>query len=182
MDPFLPSVLNAVLTDFQGLHDNGYTTTLSHLQTESLLDKLVFLRGYNEIAYQLRDYRIPECNIPGLFMTQKMPVKQNTRRFAPTFLQKQSSPPFPQSQFEPSFHQYQSGSSFPQSQFNTPFPQPEPSPPYSPPMPATSPFQLMSAPASPAYVPQEIPPISPAPYVDPTLVRARLLVVTELTI
>ncbi|KAF9643842.1 hypothetical protein BDM02DRAFT_3122850 [Thelephora ganbajun] len=144
---------------FGGLHDNGYTTTLSHLQTEGLLDKLIFLRGYNEIAYQLRDYEIPECTIPGVFMTQRMPVKQNLRRFTPAFPQMQSSPSFFQPQPIP-FLQSQSSPLFPQAQSN---------PSFSPAMSIASSFQPISAPTSPEYVPQIMSPSSPAPYLDPTL-------------
>lgn len=147
---------DAVLTKHPGLHDNGYTTTLSYLQTEGLLDKLIALRGYNEIAWQLRDYRIPECNIPGVFMTQKMQVRQNLRK-----------PP-------PAFGQAQSNLHFPQPQPNPPFVLLQHSPSFSPPMLPTSPFQPMSAPTSPEYVTQVISPPSPALYVDPTLVRTVL--------
>ena len=177
-----PSVV--ALTDYTGLHDNGYTTTISQLQTEGLLDKLIFLRGYSQIAYQLRDYGIPECTIPGVFMTQKIPVKQSMRRFAPAFipsnppfLQPQPDPSFPQSPSSPPFPQSRSNPSFSQSQSqsNSPFPHSQPSPPFSPPMSTASPFQLMSAPTSPAYLPQSIPPAEPAPYLDPTVVRPLFL-------
>ena len=146
---------------YSGLHDNGYTTTLSHLQTEGLLDKLIFLRGYNEIAFQLRDYEIPECTIPGVFMTQKMPVKLNSRRFAAGFSQAHPSPSF----------RPQSNLTLPQFQHTPSFTPPQSSPPFSPQMRITSPFQLMSEPASPAYAPQTMPPPSPPPYLDPTVVR-----------
>lgn len=155
------SFLNDDLTACSGLHDNGYTTTLSHLQTEGLLDKLVFLRGYNEIAFQLRDYEIPECTVPGVFMTQKMPLKLNPRRFAQGFHQAYSSPSQPQPNLP-----------FPQFQSNPSFASPQPSPPFSPPMPAALPFQPRSTPTSPVYTPQAMPLPSPALYPDPTLVRA----------
>lgn len=155
-----PLFLSVNLIECSGLHDNGYTTTLSHLQTEGLLDKLIFLRGYNQIAFQLRDYEIPECTIPGVFMTQKMPVKLNLRRFAPAFNQAHPSPSQPQTNLP-----------FPQFQSNSSFTQLQPSPPFSPPMPTVSPFQLMSTPTSPVYTPQAMPPSSPAPYLDPTVVR-----------
>ena len=157
-----------------GLHDNGYTTTLSHLQTEGLLYKLIALRGYSEIAWQLRDYKIPECNIPGVFMTHKMQVKQNLRKLPPAFNQAQSNPHFPQTQANLPYPQPQANLFYPQPQTNHSYPQLQPSPSFSPPMPAASPFQPMSAPTSPEYVTQIISPSSPAPYVDPTLVRTVL--------
>ncbi|KAF9777789.1 hypothetical protein BJ322DRAFT_1095414 [Thelephora terrestris] len=144
---------------FGGLHDNGYTTTLSHLQTEGLLDKLVFLRGYNEIAFQLRNYEIPECTIPGVFMTQKMPVKLNPRRFASGY---------PQAYPNPSPQPY-SNLPFPHFQPTPSYTPPQPSPPFSPQMSTSSPFRLMSAPPSPSYAPQAITPPSPPLYLDPTL-------------
>ena len=67
-------------------------------------------------------------------MTQKMRVKQNLRKFPPAFDQAQSNPHFPQPQPNPPSVRLQ------------------PSPSFSPPMPAASPFQLMSAPASPESV------------------------------
>jgi len=165
---------------FGGLHDNGYTTTLSHLQTEGLLNKLIALRGYSEIAWQLRDYKIPECNIPGVFMTQKMQVRQNlSLRKPPTtfnqaqpnlyFPQPQGDPPFARLQPSPSFNQAQPNLHFPQPQANPPFARLQPSPSFSPPMPTASPFQPMSAPTSPEYVTRVISPPSPVLYVDPTL-------------
>lgn len=155
---------DVVFIERSGLHDNGYTTTLSHLQTEGLLDKLIFLRGYSEIAWQLRDFQIPECKIPGVFITQKMPVKLNMRKYAPAFPQTQSNPSYSQSQSNTYFPQ-------PQPQQSPSFPQPQASPPFSPLMPAASPFFPMSTPTSPEYVPQIMSPSSPAPYVDPTIVR-----------
>ena len=154
------SVFNVGLRRCSGLHDNGYTTTLSHLQTEGLLEKLVFLRGYNEIAFQLRDYQIPECTIPGVFMTEKMPVKSNQRRWMPSFPQAHSSPAsLPQQNNSP-----------PQFQSALSFSQPQPSPPFSPQMPTSSSFHPMSVPTSPAYASQTMPPLTPAPYLDTTIV------------
>jgi hypothetical protein len=149
------------LTGELGVHDNGYTTTLSHLKTEGLLGKLIFLRGYDQIAWQLRDYGIPECNIPGVFMTQRIP----NRRTIPAFHQAQSDPSFSQSQPGPSFHRSQLNS---QAQSNLTF---------SPQAFIPPPLQSMAVPDSPEYGPWSESPT----YLDPTLVRTRLLVGSELT-
>jgi hypothetical protein len=93
-------------------------------------------------------------------MTQKMPVKLNSRRFAPGYPQAHSS----SSQPHPNPH-------FPQFQSNPSFTSPQPSPPFSPPMPTVSPFQPINTPTSPAYLPQAILPPPPAQYLDPTVVR-----------
>ena len=168
------------LTGELGVHDNGYTTTLSHLKTEGLLSKLIFLRGYDQIAWQLRDYGIPECNIPGVFMTQKIP----NRRTIPAFLQTQSDPSFSQPQPGSSFSQPQPRSSFSQSQPGPSFPQSQLNP-QAPSNPTFSPLafippslQSMGVPASPEYGPRSESP----KYLDPTVVRTRLLVGSELTL
>jgi hypothetical protein len=158
------------LTGELGVHDNGYTTTLSHLKTEGLLGKLIFLRGYDQIAWQLRDYGIPECNIPGVFMTQKIP----NRRTIPAFHHAQSDPSFSQSQPGSSFSQSQPGPSFHQSQLNS---QAQSNPMFSPQAFIPPSLQSMGVPASPEYGPRSESPT----YLDPTLVRTRLLVGSELT-
>ena len=150
------------MTGELGVHDNGYTTTLSHLKTEGLLSKLIFLRGYDQIAWQLRDYGIPECNISEVFMTQKIP----NRRTIPAFLQTQSDPSFSQSQPGPSFHLSQLNS---QTQSN---------PVFSPQAFILPPLQPIAVPDSPEYGPWSESPT----YLDPTLVRTRLLVGSELTL
>lgn len=195
---FLPPFFDVKLTGRSGLHDNGYATTLSHLQTEGLSEKLIFLRGYSQIAFQLRGYEIPECTIPGVFMTQKMPVKLNSRRFATGSFQAQPSPssqpqqnlPYPQFQPNPSFTPPQP-SPFSQPQPNLPyipfqsnpsFTPPQPSPPFSPPIPTASPFQPRSTPTSPAYITQVVPPLSPVKFFDPTIVCFPLLDDLELIV
>jgi len=57
------------LSQPQRLHDD--------INSDSLSDELIASRGYAEIAWQHRDYKIPECNILGVFMTQKMRLEQN---------------------------------------------------------------------------------------------------------
>jgi len=124
-------------------------------------------------------------------MTQKIPTKQNMKRFPPSHQMMQSNPSFPQ-QSNPPFHQMQSGPSFPQSQPHTSFPQsqpnisfpqsqpsptfPQPNPPFSPQKPPVPLFHQTSGPTPPAYTPQNVTPISPPAYMDPTVVRIHQLV------
>jgi hypothetical protein len=58
---------------FSGGHDNGYTSTLTALENEQLLGKLVIFQGYNEIANELQKLSLPSLKVDGLFMTQKLP-------------------------------------------------------------------------------------------------------------
>lgn len=62
---------------FGGAHDNGYTTTLNYLQNEGLFNKLVILRGYKDLAPELRSLNLPYLDIEGLFLQEKL----NTRAF-----------------------------------------------------------------------------------------------------
>lgn len=55
-----------------GAHDNGYSSTLNLLQNEGLLDKIVLLQGYKDLAYELRSFGLPPVEIPGVFMTKKL--------------------------------------------------------------------------------------------------------------
>ncbi|KAJ7630974.1 hypothetical protein FB45DRAFT_917110 [Roridomyces roridus] len=57
---------------FGGAHDNGYTSALASLQNEGFLHKLVLLRGYKEVAFELRNLQLPELTIEGIFMTHKL--------------------------------------------------------------------------------------------------------------
>ncbi|KAI0932235.1 hypothetical protein AcW2_000918 [Taiwanofungus camphoratus] len=57
---------------FGGAHDNGYSSTLNLLQNEGLLDKIVLLQGYKDLAYELRSFGLPPVEIPGVFMTKKL--------------------------------------------------------------------------------------------------------------
>jgi len=110
-------------------------------------------------------------------MTQKIPTKQNMKRFPPSHPPShplmQPNPSFPQ-QSNPPFHQMQSGPSFPQPLPSPTFPQHNP--PFSPQKPPVPLFQQASGPTPPAYTPQNVPAISPPAYMDPTLVRIRQLV------
>ncbi|KAH9937662.1 uncharacterized protein B0H18DRAFT_1081778 [Fomitopsis serialis] len=57
---------------FGGAHDNGYTSTLNYLANEGLLDKVILLRGYKELAYEIKGLQLPHIEIDGLFMKKKL--------------------------------------------------------------------------------------------------------------
>ncbi|KAI0322712.1 hypothetical protein OF83DRAFT_1092562 [Amylostereum chailletii] len=57
---------------FGGAHDNGYSTTLNFLENEGLLDKIVLLRGYKNLALELKNFDLPHLEIDGLFMSYKL--------------------------------------------------------------------------------------------------------------
>ncbi|KAJ7783827.1 hypothetical protein DFH07DRAFT_206463 [Mycena maculata] len=59
---------------FGGAHDNGYTSALTSLENEGFLHKLVLLRGYKDIAFELKNLQLPELSIDGVFMTHKLPT------------------------------------------------------------------------------------------------------------
>ncbi|KAJ7254077.1 hypothetical protein B0H12DRAFT_570449 [Mycena haematopus] len=83
---------------FGGGHDNGYTSALTSLENEGFLHKVVLLRGYKDLAMELKNLRLPELTIDGLFMTHKLPtnVFQRNRNYFPEFLPSVSAPPSPQ--------------------------------------------------------------------------------------
>lgn len=55
-----------------GTHDNGYTSTLNYLQNEGLIEKVILLRGYKELAYEIKGLQLPHIDIEGLFMKKKL--------------------------------------------------------------------------------------------------------------
>ncbi|OBZ79299.1 hypothetical protein A0H81_00772 [Grifola frondosa] len=57
---------------FGGAHDNGYTSTLNYLQNEGLLDKVTLLRGYKDLAYEIKNLNLPFLEIEGIFMPRKL--------------------------------------------------------------------------------------------------------------
>ncbi|TFY69774.1 hypothetical protein EVJ58_g230 [Rhodofomes roseus] len=57
---------------FGGAHDNGYTSTLNYLANEGLLEKVILLRGYKELAYEIKGLQLPHIEIDGLFMKKKL--------------------------------------------------------------------------------------------------------------
>ncbi|KAI0094919.1 hypothetical protein BDY19DRAFT_982245 [Irpex rosettiformis] len=65
---------------FGGGHDNGYTSTLNQLQNEGLHTKITILRGYKDLAYELKSLNLPHIEIEGVFMTKKL---QNSAKKTP---------------------------------------------------------------------------------------------------
>lgn len=61
------------LNIYSGGHDNGYASILNFLNNEGILDKLVLLKGYHDIAYELKALNLPLIQIPNLFLTQRLP-------------------------------------------------------------------------------------------------------------
>ncbi|KAF8527667.1 hypothetical protein JB92DRAFT_878273 [Gautieria morchelliformis] len=59
---------------FGGGHDNGYLHTLTELQSERLLDKIVLLKGYKRVAAELQTLLLPTLEIESLFMPEKLSV------------------------------------------------------------------------------------------------------------
>ncbi|TBU48361.1 hypothetical protein BD309DRAFT_987411 [Dichomitus squalens] len=57
---------------FGGAHDNGYTSTLNLLQNEGLLDKVVLLKGYKELAHEINSLRLPQLEVDGVFIKKKL--------------------------------------------------------------------------------------------------------------
>ncbi|KAF8843945.1 hypothetical protein BDN67DRAFT_944155 [Paxillus ammoniavirescens] len=58
---------------FGGGHDNGYTSTLSHLENEGLLKKIILLRGYQTLAAELQHFDLHQLHLEGVFMANKLP-------------------------------------------------------------------------------------------------------------
>ncbi|THV07766.1 hypothetical protein K435DRAFT_642543, partial [Dendrothele bispora CBS 962.96] len=58
---------------FSGCHDNGYVANLRSYITSGFKDKLILLKGYNDIAAGFSELRLPIMVIPGLFVTEKIP-------------------------------------------------------------------------------------------------------------
>lgn len=55
-----------------GAHDNGYISTLNHLQNEGHLHKIIVLRGYKELASELKNLQLPSLEIDGLFLKKRL--------------------------------------------------------------------------------------------------------------
>ena len=55
-----------------GAHDNGYTSTLNQLQNEGLLDKVVLLKGYKDLAHEINNLHLPQLEIDGVFIQKKL--------------------------------------------------------------------------------------------------------------
>lgn len=56
-----------------GSHDNSYASTLHQLENEGLLEKITILRGYKDLARELKNLNLPIAEVEGVFMTQKIP-------------------------------------------------------------------------------------------------------------
>jgi hypothetical protein len=57
-----------------GSHDNGYYPTLAELQSNRLLDKVVLLQGYEQIAKEIGSLGLPILPIDNLFRSEKILV------------------------------------------------------------------------------------------------------------
>ncbi|KAJ7788465.1 hypothetical protein B0H14DRAFT_2948732 [Mycena olivaceomarginata] len=81
----------------KGGHDNGYTSALTSLENEGFLNKVVLLRGYKDVALELKNLRLPELTIDGVFMTRKLQtnVFQRNRNHFPESLPSVSAPASP---------------------------------------------------------------------------------------
>lgn len=55
-----------------GAHDNGYTSTLNLLQNEGLLDKVVLLKGYKDLAHEINNLNLPQLEVEGVFIQKKL--------------------------------------------------------------------------------------------------------------
>jgi hypothetical protein len=79
-------VITCFSTLLLGGHDNGYSSTLTALDNERLLGKLVILQGYSEVANELQKLSLPSLKVDGLFMTHKLPhiAKKPTQLVTPT--------------------------------------------------------------------------------------------------
>ena len=62
---------------FGGSHDNGYTSTLTSLENEGLLSKITLLKGYKDLATEIRSLDLPQLDIPGLFASHKFPTSRS---------------------------------------------------------------------------------------------------------
>jgi len=58
---------------FGGAHDNGYISELRLLHHEGLLEKIVLLCGYTELAVEFRNFDVPLLSLDGVFMAEKLP-------------------------------------------------------------------------------------------------------------
>ncbi|KAK7467539.1 hypothetical protein VKT23_004593 [Stygiomarasmius scandens] len=65
---------------FGGCHDNGYVANLRSHITSGFKDKLILLKGYNEMAFGFSELGLPIMTIPGLFVTEKIKNISNGER------------------------------------------------------------------------------------------------------
>ncbi|KAF7309434.1 hypothetical protein MIND_00314200 [Mycena indigotica] len=57
---------------FGGCHDNGYIANLQSQITAGYKEKLMLLKGYNEMASGIAMFQLPTLTIDGLFLTKKL--------------------------------------------------------------------------------------------------------------
>jgi hypothetical protein len=60
------------LIHLPGTHDNGYLSTLTDLNNEHLLGKLVMLKGYPDTVDAFQSFDLPTLKVDGLFMNQAL--------------------------------------------------------------------------------------------------------------
>ncbi|CCM01962.1 uncharacterized protein FIBRA_04035 [Fibroporia radiculosa] len=101
---------------FGGSHDNGYTSTLTHLHNEGFSDKIILLRGYKQLAYEIKGLDLPNIEIEGLFMKKKLYTNSSKKGSSPN--QRTQSPnekaqSISQSMPPPDIEKYRSKSSTP---------------------------------------------------------------------
>ncbi|EJD00942.1 uncharacterized protein FOMMEDRAFT_110379 [Fomitiporia mediterranea MF3/22] len=67
---------------FGGGHDNGYLPTLSALENERFLDKIILLKGYRDVATELRALNMQTLSLEDLFRNVKLngPSNSNHQR------------------------------------------------------------------------------------------------------
>ncbi|KAJ7507655.1 hypothetical protein B0H11DRAFT_133071 [Mycena galericulata] len=68
-DVHLPQTFKII---FGGCHDNGYASSLHSQITAGFRDKLILLKGYEEMATAITELELPFLEIPNLFMTHKL--------------------------------------------------------------------------------------------------------------
>ena len=67
---------------FGGAHDNGYTSTLTLLQNEGLLDKVILLKGYKDLAHEINSLSLPQLEIEGVFIQKKLHTNPGSKKVA----------------------------------------------------------------------------------------------------
>ncbi|KAI0757013.1 hypothetical protein C8Q80DRAFT_1215776 [Daedaleopsis nitida] len=70
---------------FGGAHDNGYTSTLNLLQNEGLLDKVVLLKGYKDLAHEINNLNLPQLEVEGVFIQKKLQTNGKQKVTAAAF-------------------------------------------------------------------------------------------------
>lgn len=71
---------------FGGGHDNGYLPTLTALQNEHLLRKIILLKGYNDTAKELNALNLPVLSLENIFRPIKLPQSPALATIKPIML------------------------------------------------------------------------------------------------